>query len=307
MNRPLVGTLATAVLGAAALVGTAGTAGAATHPGKAPQTDRALAAKAAPQAPVAQKHRTKAVNFAGTVALSNCSGSIVKMPDSQANDPALVMSNGHCLESGMPGAGEVVVDKPSSRSFTVLDAKAGNLGTIKATKIAYATMTDTDVSLYETGSTYAQIEQKYKIKPLELATEHPAKGAAITVVSGYWKKTYSCNVDGFVPTLKEGDWTWKDSVRYTADCKTIGGTSGSPVVDNASGKVAAINNTGNEDGEECTVNNPCEVDENGKVTVHQGINYAQETYGIPKCFGSGNKLDLDKAGCELPKPSAARR
>lgn len=33
MNRPLVGTLATAVLGAAALVGTAGSAGAAPFPG----------------------------------------------------------------------------------------------------------------------------------------------------------------------------------------------------------------------------------------------------------------------------------
>ena len=147
------------------------------------------------------------------------------------------MSNGHCLESGMPGAGEVIVDQPSSRSFTLLDKSAGRAGTIKATKIAYATMTDTDVSLYETHSTYAQIEQKYGIKPLELATAHPAKGAAISVVSGYWKKIYSCNIDGFVPTLKEGDWTWKDSVRYTPQCKTIGGTSGSPVIDTATGKV----------------------------------------------------------------------
>lgn len=293
MNRPLVGTLATAVLGAAALVGTVGTAHAA--PGQSAQH------------PAHHKHKAKAVDFAGTVALSNCSGSIVKMPTSQENDKALVMSNGHCLESGMPGAGEVVVDQPSSRSFTVLDKSAGEVGTIKATKVAYATMTDTDVSFYETGSTYAEIEQKYGIKPLELATDHPTKGAAISVVSGYWKKVYSCNIDGFVPTLKEGDWTWKDSVRYTPECKTIGGTSGSPVVDTTTGKVTAINNTGNEDGEKCTVNNPCEVDENGNVTVHKGTNYAEETYKIPKCFGAGNKLDLSAAGCELPKPAATRR
>ncbi|MFJ9466910.1 S1 family peptidase [Streptomyces caniferus] len=289
MNRPLVGALASAVLGAAALVGTVGTAHAAPQDGAQHRTQK-----------------TKAVDFAGTVALSNCSGSVVRMPTSQPNDPALVMSNGHCLESGMPGPGEVVVDQRSSRSFTLLNKSAGRAGTIRATKIAYATMTDTDVSLYETSSTYAQIEQKYGIKPLELATDHPAKGAAISVVSGYWKKIYSCNIDGFVPTLKEGDWSWKDSVRYTPQCKTIGGTSGSPVIDNATGKVAAINNTGNEDGEKCTVNNPCEVDENGNVTVHQGINYAEETYGIPKCFGVGNKLDLSAAGCALPKPAARR-
>ncbi|PBC84779.1 MULTISPECIES: serine protease [unclassified Streptomyces] len=302
MNRPLVGTLATAVLGAAALAGTVGTAHAAPQHG---------AQQNAEQQHVKQQDsraaKAKAVDFAGTVALSNCSGSVVRMPTSQSNDPALVMSNGHCLESGMPGAGEVIVDQPSSRSFTLLNKSAGRAGTIRATKVVYATMTDTDVTLYQTSSTYAQIEQKYGIKPLELATGHPAKGAAISVVSGYWKKIYSCNIDGFVPTLKEGEWTWKDSVRYTPQCKTIGGTSGSPVIDNATGKVAAINNTGNEDGEKCTVNNPCEVDENGNVTVHQGTNYAEETYGIPKCFGAGNKLDLSAAGCALPKPAATRR
>ncbi|SEB62327.1 Trypsin-like peptidase domain-containing protein [Streptomyces sp. 2224.1] len=302
MNRPLVGTLATAVLGAAALAGTVGTAHAAPQHG---------AQQNAEQQHVKQQDsraaKAKAVDFAGTVALSNCSGSVVRMPTSQPNDPALVMSNGHCLESGMPGAGEVIVDQPSSRSFTLLNKSAGRAGTIRATKVVYATMTDTDVTLYQTSSTYAQIEQKYGIKPLELATGHPAKGAAISVVSGYWKKIYSCNIDGFVPTLKEGEWTWKDSVRYTPQCKTIGGTSGSPVIDNATGKVAAINNTGNEDGEKCTVNNPCEVDENGNVTVHQGTNYAEETYGIPKCFGAGNKLDLSAAGCALPKPAVTRR
>ncbi len=42
------------------------------------------------------------MNFAGTVSLSNCSGSVVRMPDSAASDPALVLTNGHCLESGFP-------------------------------------------------------------------------------------------------------------------------------------------------------------------------------------------------------------
>lgn len=121
-------------------------------------------------------------------------------------------------------------------------------------------------------------------------------------MSGYWKRIYSCNADGFVYRLKEGGWTWKDSLRYTASCNTIGGTSGSPVIDTATGKVVAVNNTGNEDGQSCTENNPCEVDQNGNVTVRQGINYAQETYQIPACFTTGNKLDLSAAGCTLPKP-----
>ncbi|GLW44820.1 serine protease [Streptomyces sp. NBRC 14336] len=244
----------------------------------------------------------QAVNFAGTVALSNCSGSVVRMPDSEDNDPALVLTNGHCLESGMPGPGVVVVDRASSRSFGLLNSSGTRVGTLRASKIAYATMTDTDAAIYQLTRTYAQIRSSYGINALTLNDTRPVAGTAISVVSGYWKRIYNCSIDGFAYRLKEGDWTFKDSVRYTSACNTIGGTSGSPVLDQATGKVVAVNNTGNEDGQRCTVNNPCEVDANGNVTVRQGINYAQQTYGIPACFGIDNKLDLSAPGCVLPKP-----
>jgi hypothetical protein len=250
----------------------------------------------------ALKPSAKAVNFAGTVSLSNCSGSLIRFPASEDNDPALVMSNGHCLETGMPGPGAVVVDKASSRTFGLLNSSGSRIATLRASKIAYGTMTDTDVSIYQLTSTYTQIKSRYGISPLTVADTHPVAGTAITVASSYWKRLYSCNIDGFAYRLKEGDWTFKDSVRYTSACNTIGGTSGSPVIDQATNKVVAVNNTGNEDGERCTVNNPCEVDESGNVTVHQGINYAQETYQIPACFGVDNKLDLSRSGCVLPKP-----
>ncbi|MEE1741810.1 serine protease [Streptomyces sp. BE147] len=292
MKKPLVGAfLAVLLLGAGVAPATAAS--------PAP-SGAGTGAKAAGDAHATAK--AKAVNFAGTVALSNCSGSVVRAPGSQSTDPALVLSNGHCMESGFPGPGEVVLNQPSSRSFTLLNAAGSGVGTLRASKIAYGTMTDTDVSLYQLTSTYAQIESSYGIKALELETAHPAAGSAITVVSGYWKRTYSCNVDGFAYRLKEGAWTWKDSVRYTSACRTIGGTSGSPVVDNATGKVVAVNNTGNEDGQECTDNNPCEVDESGNVTVREGINYAQQTYNMVPCIGTGNKIDLNRAGCALPKP-----
>ncbi|WP_328319346.1 S1 family peptidase [Streptomyces sp. NBC_00388] len=259
-------------------------------------------AAAAPAVAAGGHPAAKAADFAGTVALSNCSGSVVRVPDSQPGDPALVLSNGHCLETGFPAPGQVITDQPSTRSFSLLNAAGSSVATLKASKVAYSTMTDTDITLYQLTSTYAQIQSKYKIAALTLDAAHPAQGAAISVVSGYWKKIYSCNTDGFVYRLKEGDWTWKDSLRYTSACDTIGGTSGSPVVDTATGKVVAVNNTGNEDGERCTENNPCEVDEQGNVTVHQGINYAEETYGIVPCVGAGSKIDLSRTGCALPKP-----
>ncbi|MFI9157382.1 serine protease [Kitasatospora aureofaciens] len=283
MKKPLIGMLATLLAaGTSALVGAA--------PAQASAQAATPAAKAV------------TVNFAGTVALSNCSGSLVRMPNSAATDPALVLSNGHCLESGMPGPGEVVLDQPSSRTFTLLDPTGGRLATLRATKVVYGAMTDTDVSIYQLNTNYASIKSKYGISPLTIADTHPAQGADIRVVSGYWKKIYSCSIDGFAYQLNEADWTFKDSVRYTSGCNVIGGTSGSPVVDTSTGRLVAVNNTSNENGESCTLDNPCEVDENGAVTVHQGIGYAQETYGIPACFGPGNRLDLTLAGCTLPRP-----
>ncbi|MEU6488671.1 serine protease [Streptomyces sp. NPDC046887] len=284
MNKPL--------LAALAILATAGT-------GLAPAVAAPTATAPTATAPAPA---VRAVTFAGTVSLSNCSGSVVRLPASEDDDPALVMSNGHCLETGFPAAGQVIVDRSSSRTFGLLNSAGTKVGTLRANKIAYATMTDTDVSLYQLTTTYGQIRSTYGINALTLNTTHPAAGTAITVVSGYWKRTYACNVDGFAYRLKEGQWTWKDSVRYTSACQTIGGTSGSPVLDTATGRVIAVNNTGNEDGARCTDNNPCEVDQNGTVTVRKGINYAQETYQIPACFGLDSKLDLSKPGCALPKP-----
>ncbi|MFC8200777.1 serine protease [Streptomyces sp. NPDC057298] len=283
MKKPLL-----AALGALMITGT----GLAAPAVAATETSTGTKAPAAVQA----------VTFAGTVSLSNCSGSVVRLPDSEDNDLALVMSNGHCLESGFPGPGEVVVDQPSSRTFGLLNSAGTRVATLRASKIAYATMTDTDVSLYQLTTTYGQIRSSYGISPLTLNDTHPVAGRAITVVSGYWKRTYACSIDGFAHRLKEGSWTWKDSVRYTSACRTIGGTSGSPVIDNATGNVVAVNNTGNEDGGRCTDNNPCEVDQSGNVTVRAGINYGQQTYQIPACFGLDSKLDLDASGCTLPKP-----
>jgi V8-like Glu-specific endopeptidase len=238
-------------------------------------------------------------DFSGIVALSNCSGSLVRPPAARDTDPALVMSNGHCVK--LMGASEVIRNQASTRTFTLLNGTGQNLGTLRSTKIAYATMKDTDVSFYQLNQTYAQIQQQYGSRALELSTAHPTQGANIQVVSGYWKRIYTCQIDGFAYQLKEASWTWRDSVRYTSACNTIGGTSGSPVIDTSTGKVVAINNTGNESGGRCTMNNPCEVSQSGQITVRQGINYGQEIYNIPACIGTGNQFNLTAAGCTLPR------
>ncbi|MER0245713.1 serine protease [Streptomyces sp. HSW2009] len=295
MNRTVIGALSALALSGSLVAGIGASSAVA-------QDADTAQARAGSTAAAAATPKLNAVTYEGTVALSNCSGSVVKLPSSTDQDPALVLTNGHCLEGGMPGAGQVLVNQPSSRSFTLLNASAGTAGTVRASKLLYGTMTDTDAAIYQVNATYAQIKQRYNVNALELSAERPASGATIKVVSGYWKRTYTCNVNGFVNQLREGNWTWKDSVRYTSPCNVIGGTSGSPVIDANSGKVVAVNNTINESGQRCTMNNPCEVDQNGQVTVRRGIGYAQQTYQLTRCFGPGNVLDLNQSGCTVPKP-----
>lgn len=105
MRRRILGVLAAAFLGTATLT-----------------VPPAAAAPAPPKA---------AVDFTGIVALSNCSGSLVRTPDAADGDPALVLTNGHCYEGGMPSAGQVIKNRASRRTFTLLNPSGqGSLGTL---------------------------------------------------------------------------------------------------------------------------------------------------------------------------------
>ena len=284
MRTRLVGLVATALIGGAML---------------------AAAPAAVAAAPAAGPAPAVTVNFRAIVALSNCSGSVIRPVNAASTDPALVLTNGHCYR--FMSAGEAVVNLSSTRTFSLLNSSGtGTLGTLRATRLAYATMTGTDIAIYRLSQTYAQIQQQFGTTALTLSASHPVAGTDIKVVSGYWRRIYSCRIDNFVFSLREANWTWRDSIRYTSlsTCQTIGGTSGSPIVDVASGNVVGVNNTSNEDGQSCTLNNPCEVDQSGNVTVRPGARYGQQTFQINACIGTGNTINLSLPGCTLTRPAA---
>jgi V8-like Glu-specific endopeptidase len=262
------------------------------------------AATAAAPGTAAPRLAAPGTDFTGIAALSNCSASLVRYAGSVSTDKALVLTNGHCYENGFLNPGQVLVNKTSTRNITLLRPSSSNAGTVRATRILYGTMTKTDVILYEVNETYASIKSRLNVSPLTLAQQAPADGAGLAVVSGYWKRIYTCSVSKTIPTLREGNWTWQNSIKYLQPgCETIGGTSGSPVVSTTTGEVIGINNTGNEDGERCTVNNPCEVDANGNVTVDQGAAYGEQTWWFYTCLTATRTIDLNKAGCQLVKPA----
>lgn len=240
-------------------------------------------------------------NFDGIIKLSNCSASLIQFENSNSSDSAVVMTNGHCLGGGsFLKPDQFVVNQASARTITLLNNQGTSAGSIQALKVLYATMTGTDVSLYQVKPSYDEIRAKYGVLPLTLSSEHPTAKSKIDIISGYWTKGYTCDIDGFVYNLKEDAWTWTDSIRYSQPgCETIHGTSGSPVLAHGTKTIIGINNTGNDNGEKCTMDNPCEVDENGNITFEQGRNYGQQTYWIYSCLNENNEIDLSIEGCKL--------
>ena len=239
-------------------------------------------------------------DFEGTVKLSNCSGSIIKFIGQRPNDNAIVLTNGHCLERGFLKPGQIIYKKKVNRRMKVAD-KNKRFHRITAKEIIYATMTDTDSALYRLKETYHDLERR-GIQAFELSENRPQSGMSIEIISGYWERGYSCEIDGFVFNLREASWVFVDSIRYTnSACKTIGGTSGAPIIESGSRVVIGVNNTRNMSGKRCSMNNPCEVDENNYITVKKGASYGQQTYLIYSCLNSKNEIDLKLPGCKLPK------
>ena len=244
---------------------------------------------------------TESFDFEGIVGLNNCSGSLIMLENAKDTDMGLILTNGHCLEGGMPAPGTHVYGKASRRTFNLYNSRAQVVARLTADKIVYATMTKTDMAIYRVTESYRDIKSKYGIRPLTLQSQKAKVGEKIEVISGYWKRGYSCSIEKFITQLKEDKWTWDDSIRYSRPgCEVIGGTSGSPVVLAGSRSVIGVNNTGNDAGEKCTMDNPCEVDENGNITYTKGFSYGQQTYLLYSCLNSNSEVDITLKGCMLP-------
>ncbi|MCJ8275484.1 MAG: serine protease [Bdellovibrionales bacterium] len=243
-------------------------------------------------------------DFNGIVAMRNCSAAIVHFEGQPKDSKAYVLTNGHCTGGffgGFPAPGEVIFNKFDSRSmnaFVNINERVG----IRTERLVYGTMTDTDAALFRIRSTYADLEKK-GVQSFELSSERPLEGEEIEIVSGYWRRGFSCKIEKFIFELHESDWVMKDSLRYSdPGCEVYGVTSGSPVIRKGKRVVVAVNNTGNESGQECTMNNPCEVTEAGDVSVIEGRGYGQQTYWFASCLDDNYEIDLNVEGCQLPKP-----
>ncbi|MEU9183233.1 trypsin-like serine protease [Streptomyces sp. NPDC048484] len=237
-------------------------------------------------------------NVEGAADLGTCAGSVVSTPVSRPQDPALLLTNGHCVQGERPAPGTALVDQPADREVPIADRQGYPQSTARAKRLVYATMTGTDIALYRLDKTYAQLKAE-GAKVFRLASTPVRAGDPLTLA--YTGGRLACKAEAVVPHLREGGYQMDNSIRYaTSDgCNPWGGTSGSALLAPDGNTVVGIHNTHNETGEQCTDNNPCEVGPDGAVTSVQGRGYGQQVQLMAACLTEGSKLDLSHRGCTL--------
>lgn len=234
--------------------------------------------------------------FEGTADLSNCSGFVFATHDTSAVAPALLMTNGHCLTTLLGGIvlspGEARADRPGSRAVSIVNDQGVKLK-FKTSRLVYATMSGTDMAVYELPLSYLELGER-GVRPFQLGST-PLVTESVEVFSAHKNNAHSCAIAAITNT-REGGFPFTDSLRLSPECRQGNGTSGSPVVRAGTREVIAIANSYNKNGRACGNNNPCEV--NGEeVSVQFGAPYAQQIAGLAACL-----KDFAAAGCLLTKP-----
>lgn len=230
-----------------------------------------------------------------------CSGVIVRA-NRGPDQPAVLLTNGHCATNASIDPDDALVDVPYSRG--------GDLGVyvgtdapepVKPARILYATRTGVDVALIELKSTYRELEAK-GAKVYEISPDDAKPETDVQLVSGYWKEKNLCAISHVVDTLVEDAWTTRDSYAMKDPCPTTGGWSGTPMIDPITFRVVGLLNTTNLAGQLCTLDNPCEVSPDGTRLAFNGRTYGQRVSPILNCLNANGELALDRAGCALTKP-----
>jgi len=251
---------------------------------------------------------TPVPNLEGSVSFGGCSASVVRTSASRPTDPALLLTNGHCAGPTPPAPGTALIDQPVDQLVRIGNRQGYPQTSARLVRLVYATMTGTDVALFRLDKTYGQIHAA-GAKVFVLGTKPAHEGTRLDIVAAGAGKRFTCKVAAVVTHLREAEYQMDKAYRYeeTPPCAPTHGTSGSPLVAADGITVVGVHNTGNDDGEQCTTNNPCEVSRTGTVTVRKGSRYGQRTTMVPACLTTGSRLDLFRRGCTLTRPHSALR
>ncbi|MBI3543965.1 MAG: trypsin-like peptidase domain-containing protein [Deltaproteobacteria bacterium] len=259
---------------------------------------------------------SRALNGVGLVDIFGGGGCTGAFLDTGAgpDGPAYVLSNGHCAGPNLMKPTDVLVDKAVTPGMNFrfnyfIDAGPA-VRKVAIKRIAYATMHNTDVTVFELDATFGQVIKAGFI-PHRIAAQDPARGTRVEMVgvpqSGVRRaerfvRRSTCEIGGRA-NLREGGYDFTGAFRH--QCSSVGGSSGSPVISLETHEIVAINNTGVDDKAldepECAIDRPCEVASDGRVRTDVNTNYAQRVSDIPSCFDGKGVFNIRQDGCRLEK------
>lgn len=249
-------------------------------------------------------------SYNGVGRFGNCTGTLIEPPSTSSTTPAYVLTNGHCLGDLLNASG-VFYDFETNRTMTFnyfLDVSSSSRPVYNSKIVKVGSMDSTDLAIVELDATLSEIKAR-GISAYPLATTAPRVGKAVNLIgvplSGVSSslialKGSSCVV-GQQISIKEGDYTFGNS--YRVRCSIVGGNSGSPIFDKSTGAIVMLANTTVTDAssskEACELDRPCEVAEDGSITVNEKDNYGQVTYILAGCFDSSGLFDKSLTTCGI--------
>lgn len=209
----------------------------------------------------------------GVAKFSNCSGALVIFDGMPTTARALIVTNAKCLTGRLPRPNAVLTNRLTLRAVNLLDA-TGKAHAFTARRLLYATLTKTDLALYELAESYNDVQFKTSVRPLFVSSAPPIVGQDLEFISAFGPKRWSCQVQGFVRELRDERWRFSDVIRLTDDCAVEDSTRGIPAVDLPTRTLFAL----------------------------QGPRgFAQQVAALGSCFNEKFEMDLDLSACELPK------
>ncbi len=229
-----------------------------------------------------------------------CSGALVRLGRG-ADQPAVLLTNGHCARAKMIDPEDALVDAPYERGSISIYVGTESPVETTPTRVLYATMTGTDLALVELRSTYRDLEAK-GARIYEIADVDAKVDSSVQIISGYWKEKQLCGVSHIVESLAEDAWTYRNAIALREPCPVQGGWSGTPLLDSTTSAIVGIISKSNAAGGLCTLDNPCEVLKGGERLAFHGRTYATRVSPVLACLTSDGDIDLDRRGCKLQKP-----
>jgi len=220
------------------------------------------------------------------------------------NQPALILTAGHCVNDDMRD-NEVVIDQPAGSDWSYTPAYFIDIPSqhvpVAVTRTVYATMKAADLAVLQLNATYGQLAGR-GIHPLRLERVPATPQASIELVhipvvgvpaQEQFLRRSICRIQTQATPLVEGYYPWFWSAAVPNDCEGVaGGTSGSPVFQLGGSTVIGVLNTTVTPGYTgCGLGRPCEPTDTGDYS-REGSSYYMQIDRIAQALRNDGTLDL---------------